>query len=153
MFLIETYVAPSGIEGVGVFAAEPVAQGALVWTLVPQFDRIVGRQEYEIFPRSVQKFIDRYAYFDSELGAYLLDGDHSRFLNHSETALIQFRSDGNGYLTSAVAPGQELTCNYREFMNEDALSLHIGFPVSHLNTVIQGLDASDVPGSDGVLHS
>ena len=39
MMLIRTYVAASAIEGVGMFAAEPIARGASIWRLEPDFDR------------------------------------------------------------------------------------------------------------------
>ncbi|RUU09259.1 SET domain-containing protein-lysine N-methyltransferase, partial [Mesorhizobium sp. M7A.T.Ca.TU.009.01.3.2] len=38
MMLIRTYVTASAIEGVGVFAAEPIGKGASIWRLDPDFD-------------------------------------------------------------------------------------------------------------------
>ncbi|MEE2525228.1 SET domain-containing protein [Hyphobacterium sp. HN65] len=116
MLLIDTYAGPSHIEGVGVFAAQPVRKGARVWTLDLGIDRLISAEELERASPVFQKFVERYAYFDAGLGGYLLDGDHSRFLNHSDDALIEFRSDGDGYARRAIRRGQELTCNYSEFM-------------------------------------
>ncbi|TIP79437.1 MAG: SET domain-containing protein-lysine N-methyltransferase, partial [Mesorhizobium sp.] len=41
MLLIRTYIAASAIEGVGVFAAEPISKGASIWRLDPDFDRMI----------------------------------------------------------------------------------------------------------------
>lgn len=116
MLLIDTYAAPSLIEGVGVFAAEPVKQGQRVWTLNLEIDRVISPEALGQSTPLFQKFVERYAYFDVGLGGYLLDGDHSRFLNHSEMPAIDFRSDGDGYAARSIAEGEELTCNYNDFM-------------------------------------
>lgn len=116
MLLIDTFAGPSLIEGVGVFAAEPVRKGSHVWTLDLSIDRIVTPEELDRASPVYQRFIERYAYFDAGLGGYLLDGDHSRFLNHSDDAAIEFRADGDGYARRDIRKGEELTCNYGEFM-------------------------------------
>jgi hypothetical protein len=38
MLMVRTYLAPSAIEGLGVFAGEFIERGRLVWTLNPLFD-------------------------------------------------------------------------------------------------------------------
>ena len=38
MLLIPNYVGPSAIEGVGVFAAAPIAEGSVIWRLDERFD-------------------------------------------------------------------------------------------------------------------
>jgi SET domain-containing protein len=116
MLLIDTYAGPSLIEGVGVFAAEPVRKGSRVWTLDLSIDRLITPAELEKASPVYQRFIERYAYFDAGLGGYLLDGDHSRFLNHSDDASIEFRADGDGFARRAIRKGEELTCNYNDFM-------------------------------------
>lgn len=118
MLLIDTYVGPSSIEGTGVFAGEPVQTGEKVWTLNTMFDRLISQDQYLASPKPLRDFIDRYAYFDTGLGAFLLDGDHSRFLNHSDWPAIDFRADGDGYAARDIGQGEELTCNYRDFMAE-----------------------------------
>ena len=118
MLLIDTYVGSSSIEGTGVFAAEFIRSGQHVWTLNTMFDRLIAQDQYLASPAPLRDFIDRYAYFDATLGAYLLDGDHSRFLNHSSEPLIAFMEDGDGYATRDIASGEELTCNYNDFMSE-----------------------------------
>lgn len=118
MLLIDTYVGPSPIEGVGVFAAEPIKAGQVVWVLNQTLDRIISHVELQELPAVQQAFIQRYAYFDASLGGFLLDGDNARFLNHADASLIRFAADGCGYAVREVAADEELTCDYREFMPE-----------------------------------
>ncbi len=46
MLLINNYVGKSEIEGVGVFAAEPIAQGTVIWRFDDDFDRLIPVEEY-----------------------------------------------------------------------------------------------------------
>jgi hypothetical protein len=61
MLLIRTYIAQSAIEGVGVFAAEPIRKGASIWRLDPDFDRLIPMEKYEAAPPSLKELLDRYA--------------------------------------------------------------------------------------------
>lgn len=148
MLLVDTYVGPSAIEGVGVFAAARIAKDTLVWRLEPGFDRIISPDELDTLPATTRDFIGRYAYFDRILGAYLLDGDHCRFMNHSETPCIEFRVGGTGYLLRDVAPGEELTCDYHDFMDELALARHFRAAAAEVTAAnaAGGLPAAAAPG-------
>ena len=41
MLLVNTFVGASPIEGVGVFASDPIPKGTLIWRLEPDFDRLI----------------------------------------------------------------------------------------------------------------
>jgi hypothetical protein len=45
MLLISTYVAPSSIEGSGMYSDEYVPCGSLIWSLNPKFDVFVNEIE------------------------------------------------------------------------------------------------------------
>ncbi len=47
MLMVSTYVAPSAIDGLGVFAGESVARGSLMWSLNPKFDISISREEID----------------------------------------------------------------------------------------------------------
>jgi hypothetical protein len=47
VLIVTTYIAPSAIEGVGVFAAEPIAMGQVISRFDPAFDRLIPRADYE----------------------------------------------------------------------------------------------------------
>jgi SET domain-containing protein len=116
MLLINSYVAASDIEGVGVFAVEPIKSGALIWRLEPWLDRLIGLSTVDIYPAHFKQFLERYAY---QLEGYedllVLEGDNGRFMNHSETPNTSYREIVKGYALQDIAAGEELTCDYAEF--------------------------------------
>ncbi|HZP09285.1 SET domain-containing protein [Methyloceanibacter sp.] len=116
MLLIGTYLAPSSIEGIGVFAAEPIARGRLMWSLNPKFDVFVHPHEIEGLPPHMQDYVARYSYPHLEMpGVVILDSDNGRFMNHSLEPNTDFRIFDKGYALVDIAVGEELTCNYHEF--------------------------------------
>lgn len=122
MLLVETYLQPSPLEGLGVFAAERIRKGALVWTLDPATDLILTEAQLAERPPVYHGYIKRYAYFDRGLNAYLLDGDHARFLNHSGEPNLDFATpDGSGIALRDIAPGEEILCDYGQFMQDVVL--------------------------------
>ena len=116
MLTVSTYVAPSAIEGLGVFAGEFIERGRLIWSLNPKFDIFVYHEEIEGLPPHVQHFIARYCYPHLEMpGVVVVDSDNGRFMNHTLTPNTDFRIFDKGYALVDIAQGDEITCNYHEF--------------------------------------
>ena len=116
MLLVDTYVGPSAIEGVGVFAAEPIAAGQVIYRFEPAFDRLIALQEAAALPEPIQRFIERYTYpHPTTPGVVVLDADNGRHMNHSEHPNTDFRDAVVGRAIRNIAPGEEITCNYAEF--------------------------------------
>ena len=116
MLTVSSYVAPSAIEGLGVFAGEFIERGRLLWSLNPKFDILVYTREIEGLAPHVQDFIARYSYPHLEMpGVVIVDSDNGRFMNHSLNPNTNFRIFDKGYALTDIAQGEELTCNYHEF--------------------------------------
>lgn len=116
MLLISTYVAPSTIQGLGVFVDEYVPRGSLIWKYNPKFDILVNELELGALPPHVQMFIGRYSYPHLEMeGHRVIDVDNGKYMNHSLTPNTDFRIFDVGYSLVDLAPGDEITCNYHEF--------------------------------------
>ena len=116
MLTVSTYVAPSAIEGLGVFAGEFIERGRLLWSLNPKFDIFVHHEEIEELAPHVQHFIARYSYPHLEMpGVVVVDSDNGRFMNHTLTPNTDFRIFDKGYALVDIAQGDEITCNYHEF--------------------------------------
>lgn len=116
MMLVPTYVAPSRIEGVGVFAADDIAAGALIWRLVPDLDRLLSKREIEALPPLHKAFVERYGYpypHDPELT--IVELDNGRFMNHSTVPNTRFSDPDAGFTRAAIRAHDELTCDYAEF--------------------------------------
>ncbi len=116
MLLVSTFVTQSPIQGLGVFAAEFIAKGSLIWELHPKFDIFIDIAEIEALPAHLQVFFERYTYPHLEMpGMVVLDADNGRFINHSPTPNTDFRIFDRGYALADIAAGEEITCNYFEF--------------------------------------
>lgn len=106
MLIVSTYVAPSAIEGLGVFASEFIERGRLFWSLNPKFDIFIQQSEIQGFPPHMQDFVARYGYPHLEMpGVVIVDSDNGRFMNHSDQPNTDFRIFDKGYALVDIAPG------------------------------------------------
>jgi hypothetical protein len=62
MLLIRTYVAPSAIQGLGLFAAEDVSEGTKVWAFAPGLDQLIAQTQLTELPAAFRDYLARYAY-------------------------------------------------------------------------------------------
>ncbi|MBO0750220.1 MAG: SET domain-containing protein-lysine N-methyltransferase, partial [Porphyrobacter sp.] len=122
MLLIPNYVGPSAIEGVGVFAAAPVAKGAVIWTLDKRFDQVLSAAEIEALGEEQRRFVERYGYpHTTRPELTILELDNGRFMNHSNDPNTQFTDPVIGWAIRDIAEGEEITCNYAEFEPDFAM--------------------------------
>lgn len=114
MLLVKTYLAPSGVHGIGLFAAEPIAKGTVIWRFDERVDRRFTKAEREALPEPARSFLKTYSY-PEEVGSevYFLDGDHARFMNHSAAPNTDCEVDT--VATRDIAAGEELLCDYHQF--------------------------------------
>lgn len=116
MLLVKTYVAASAIQGIGVFAVEPIAAGTVIWRFNPDFDRHVPVEAYENAPPYLRDLLDRYSYPDPDNPSVLVyEVDNGRFMNHSATPNSDFSDLGGARAIRDIAAGEEITCNYGDF--------------------------------------
>lgn len=122
MMLVPTYVAASDVEGVGVFAAEPIERGALIWRYEPDFDRLVPAAWLHEQSPMMQDFLRKYAYPAHDRPEMLvIEIDNGRFMNHTNEPNTDFTKITEGYALRDIAAGEELLCNYAEFDPDFAL--------------------------------
>jgi SET domain-containing protein len=117
MLLVPTFLAPSAIHGIGLFAAAPIPAGTQVWRLDPAFDRAVDEVALAELPPVAQVLVQRYAYLDPLRRVRILCADDARFFNHADDANCRDEPGSEGLVTVAVrdvADGEELTWDYRE---------------------------------------
>jgi len=116
MMLVPTYVAPSDVEGVGVFAAEDIKAGTLIWRYAPDFDRLVPASWLETETPTMQDFLQKYAYpAHNAPDMLVIEIDNGRFMNHSLEPNTDFTKVVEGYATRNIRAGEEFVCNYTEF--------------------------------------
>lgn len=117
VLLVETYLDKSQIEGIGLFAAEDIRKGTIIWKFRKGFDQVFTRNYINRLPACTRKWLSRYTFMDSTRGGLVLCGDDNRFVNHSTTPNI----DDSGKYSVAkrfIRKGEELTSNYLETDDE-----------------------------------
>jgi SET domain-containing protein len=120
MLVVKTILAPSDIEGLGLFARQHIPKGAIVWTFVPGVDALFDESAIEALPAVTQDICRRYAYLDPNSKKYVLCGDDARFENHSENpnttgVYPEGQPFGIDIATRDIQEGEEITCDYRSF--------------------------------------
>jgi SET domain-containing protein len=119
MLLVKTYVAPSRIHGMGLFAAEPIAQGTPFWRFEPGFDQAISPERLATLPPLTQQHVRWFAYVSQTDGHYILSGDFCCFMNHDAQPNTGAGNDACHPVTTValrdIAQGEELTCDYFAF--------------------------------------
>ena len=116
MLLVKTYIAASDIEGVGVFAGEPIKTGAVVWRTDPTFDMLIAIAMYRSAQPHLKQLLERYSYPSAGRPGFLVyEIDNGRFMNHSARPNTDFSGFGFGTAITDIAADEELTCDYRQF--------------------------------------
>ena len=112
MFLIDTYLDKSKIEGVGVFAKENIKKGQLIKEVRPDFEIEFNKDNLPKMPLALAKLIDTHAY-ERELGSKILvmGIDNEKYLNHSNNPNV----NDNGIALKDIKIGDEITVDYKDF--------------------------------------
>jgi SET domain-containing protein len=114
MLCVRTYLAPSPIDGIGLFAAEPIARGGLIWRFDPRFDVKLDLRDIPPGETLTRQWVMRYGYQPTDEPVYVVCGDNARFMNHSPNANADDVDDLTIALTE-IAAGEEITCDYAKF--------------------------------------
>jgi SET domain-containing protein len=119
MLLVKTYVAPSRIHGMGLFAAGPIAKGTPFWRFEPGFDQAISPERLAALPSLTQQHIRWFAYVSQTDGHYILSADFCCFMNHDAApntgAAIGSVPPVTTVALRDIAQGEELTCDYFAF--------------------------------------
>ena len=113
MLKVKTVIKTSSIQGLGLFAAEFIPKGAVIWERTSQSVAVLSLDEVLSSPEPFREFLLNYTY--RENGGYILCLDNDRIVNHSDSPNT-FEGD-TLYTTAAVdiGVGEEITGDYFEF--------------------------------------
>lgn len=116
MMMVRCYLAPSSIEGLGVFSTTDIRKGDLVWLFDPRFDTSIARADMESALPHIREFLERYTYdHPHDPDRVVLDGDEGRFMNHSDAPNVDLSAGDRGIASCDIPAGVELTCDYADF--------------------------------------
>lgn len=118
MLTIRTMVAPSKIEGDGLFASEFIPKGKVVSKWVEGIDKTYVNDYPDSLDQIQKKKFRTYASWDGD--SWFLSGDDGIYFNHSNSPNVRVvMGRGSPATWDRVAirdiqPGEELTLDYRE---------------------------------------
>lgn len=121
MLLIPTYLGPSRIHGIGVYASEPIPAGKRIWEFTPGIDWKLTAEELGAFPEPYRSQIRAWSYLGDD-GLYVLCGDNARFMNHQDGPNCDDPEGRYTVTNRDIAPGEELTCDYQSFDRESKIN-------------------------------
>lgn len=129
MMLVKTEKRSSAIHGLGLFAAEHIPQGTPTWRFTPGLDQALHPSVVAQLNSHNRPWFLTYAYWDIRTGLYVLCADDARYMNHSDDPTVvgdyeQEQVFGLDVAARDIAPGEELTCDYRTFDRIDRQRLH-----------------------------
>ncbi|MGZ3421784.1 MAG: SET domain-containing protein [Polyangiales bacterium] len=120
MLLVRASLRPSSIHGLGCFAEQAIAAGELVWIFHEGLDVVIAQTSFEGLPAAVRAYLATYAYAPVDSPEVLvLCSDDARHINHSTRPNV-VRGPGDARFglwvaATAIAIGEELTCDYLDF--------------------------------------
>ena len=154
MLTVKTYLAPSAIHGIGLFAAESIPVNTVVWQYSEYVDKIYSGELFLHLCQNVNLCTLQHILASSYKrgGRYFYLTDNSRFINHSEQPNLAFKDDYSEVSLREINAHEEILENYllsydssdfffHEFADPD--------PLTFLNTIMQQ-DKSHAPYQD--LH-
>ena len=115
MLTVKTYLAPSQVHGIGLYAAEPIPSGSVIWRFSPHIDKIFSTESFIGLCAQMQGFSLQHLLCSSYRrgGRYFYLTDNTRFINHSSTIdNIRMVSDFEEIATRDIATNEELLENY-----------------------------------------
>lgn len=120
MLTVTTFIAPSAIHGIGLFAGEFIPKGTKVWEFTPNFDFKYTEQEINNFPEKIQDYIKEYGWLSKKSGKYCFSSDNGKFFNHSKENNVQsyYFEEHEEVVTLALRDiqiGEELLDDYSSF--------------------------------------
>ena len=122
MLKIHTYLDRSATHGIGIFAAEDIPEGTLVWEFNPRIDLTYTPEEWRALKTEVAPAcftaLERYSYKEND--RFHLCIDNAQFMNHSESDYNVVNTAHNTMLARCnIRRGEELLCNYFQYSDAD----------------------------------
>jgi SET domain-containing protein len=148
MLTVETFIGPSKIHRLGLFAAQPIAQCTMIAYKDTRLDNLIFKDYYAAANSITKNVIDHYAFRFYEFNYYLLYHDNARFINHSAKNNICYADSIDVPATSRAQPhrfmdalvalrdipsGEELTLDY---------SIYCPYQYSVINDFVERRDAN-----------
>lgn len=112
MLVVKTVVKESPVAGFGLFAAERLSRGTVIWEGTPATVHRMPLEEVAAMCARDQSYVRWHGYLTH--GEWHLNVDSSKYINHSPTPNTEDAPDGSDRMVAArdIELDEEITNNY-----------------------------------------
>lgn len=124
MMRVRVRLQPSPIDGLGVFAAEKILAGTIVWEHDPVLDPVLPLHFRDLTYPVMREWLYRYAWVQD--GMLHVAGDEMRYMNHQPTPYANCYAAAGAHNSVAlrdIEVGEELTEDYQIFDEESKVKV------------------------------
>lgn len=124
MMYVSCKLGKSPIHSIGIFAAEDIKQGQLIYTVDPNIDLNTTLEQFSTFNDEEKARVRYFGYWSKLDQVWHVDFEDMRYINHSFAPnTTQDFSKTEAPLTALrdIRAGEELTQNYLEFEDVETL--------------------------------
>ena len=117
MLTVKTYLAPSAVHGIGLFALEYIPANSVVWSYNPAIDKIFNENKFIELCRAANDPTLHHLLSASYRrgGRFFYLTDNARFINHSKSMTnIGFVDDYHEITLRSINANEEILENYME---------------------------------------
>jgi hypothetical protein len=129
MLRVETYLAQSALNGIGLFINQFAARGTVLWAFDPGLDPAMPLEEVRrrvAGDEVLAHFVRHYAYVDIASPQFVtFNADNERFKNDSTAPNCVVGAAGESIAARDIFPGEELTNNYEDFLLDSEIAIAI----------------------------
>lgn len=117
MIYVETVVSNSSTNNLGLFAAQDIQKGQLIWKYHPSTCLIITPEQEQVLSRSKEDcFTKAVSHFGCPTTrGCLVHMDNMRYINHSDTPNTNNINDDTMIAARDIRFGEELYEDYREY--------------------------------------
>jgi len=118
VLLVRTKLDKSLIHGIGLFAADPIRAGTVVWLYQEPFDRKWLPEYVRTLPAVAQEYV---FHFCARLrdGTFLVTGDNDRFWNHEQNPnCLTNPTATETVAVKDIRAGEEMTEDYFQYCEQ-----------------------------------
>lgn len=128
MLIIKTYIGPSKIHGIGLFAGQNIKKGKIIWEFHHKLDIIISTDD--ISCEIIKDHIEKHAYkIYKNYNLWCLCGDNTKFMNHSYNPNVISKDDDYDVAKQDIKKGEELTIDYSTFDKDYKRKLCVKNPI------------------------
>jgi SET domain-containing protein len=128
---VRTYLASSPIQGTGLFLAQPVKAGTVLWAFDEGFDPFVTIEQARLMAAhspATAEYVKKFGYEDIWRPGYItFNIDNERFKNDSTEPNCLVGKNGESIGAIDLREGQELTNDYEDFLIDSEFGISISW--------------------------